>query len=264
MKKKIITLLLIGLTFFSSIGSINAEATILNIEEIDPIFKKNYKKTVGSEITTQIDNTNKKYKITGKDGEEGLSFTIGEDYIEYVDNTTLEGKPEEAIKSMATLIVIGNMIQTLIDASGIEGKTLSDKFDMNILKTDESYNKYGLKIITEHYENKTESETLKSNVSYDYIKYFKMSLNTEKIQALMNTYGVEKEEVTDPKVDPKTDDEETNKPAVVNEEDKKENKQNIENPDTGAFMSLPMLITLLSIGFVVILLARKYTSFRRL
>ncbi len=263
MRKKIITLLLIGLTFFSSIGNINAEATILNIEEVDPIFKRNFKKMIGSEITTQIDKTNKKYKLTGENTEEGLSFNIGEDYIEYVDNTTLEGNAEEAMTSMATFLIMGTMIQTVIEASGIEDKTLSDKFDIDLLKTDESYNKYGLKIITEHYENNNDSETLKSSISYDYIRYFKMSLNTEKIQALMNTYGVEKKEETDPEVDPKTDDEETNKPAVVNE-DKKENKQNIENPDTGAFMSLPMLISLLSIGFVVILLARKYTSFRRL
>ena len=49
---------------------------------------------------------------------------------------------------MATLLIMGTMIQTVIEASGIEDKTLSDKFDMNLLKTDESYNKYGLKIIT--------------------------------------------------------------------------------------------------------------------
>lgn len=188
--KNIITILLVGIIFFSSISSVYAQT--LTIQEVDNKFKELFVNELGSELSTTIDETNKKLEI--KSGNDVLvTLKYDTDYIEY-DNRNSQPTQENATDNMIDLLCIGGIIEAVLELSGYENKTIKEADYSNTFDT------YGFELDYEEYEFKGEEDGSSWSISGDYIKYLKLSLDTEKIKALMNTYGTDAS-TTDPNKD---------------------------------------------------------------
>lgn len=146
---------------------------------------------LGSAVTTQINETNKTLDIYS---EEELVFSLnyGEDYIEY-DNRSVVVTEDNYDDSIIAAIFMYNTLETVLDLSGYEDKTVSEEtvFD--------AYDTYGIQVESEAYSFSGTDENGGSwSADGDYIKYFKVSLDTEKIDALMAKYGIDIEDPTTP------------------------------------------------------------------
>ena len=266
-KNKLIASLLIVTTFFSNLAGVSAKT--LTINEVDKAFKNAMKENLGADVTTTIDTANNKYIISGKGSDEKFSLNIGDGYIEYVEEAK-EITDEIAYKQMGVMLIIGGMMQGIIDASGHNTKALTSKLDADAFLSEEAWNKYGLFISTQKYENSTTTENGTSSIKTDIFRQFKMSFDTTKIDKLVEDYGIDKGTEPTPTEDPTpstpAEDPTPSTPTDSKEQPKSDTNEDkeLQNPDTGAFMSLPTLITLLSIGFVVITLSRRYSLFRRI
>ena len=277
MKNKIITIMLALVIFFSSLTNVSAKT--LTIEEIDVQFKKIFKDSFGVNMTTEIDKVNHKYLITGNEEIENASaeivpvtFTIGDEYIEFSDNSNISNlvnDPQKMMEAFGNELIVFAILQGAIEASGYTDKTVAVTEDgaeefMNIFSSEDAYSTYGLFISTQHYEYHQEENGSSTNVSLEYLRHFKLSLDTTKIDALIAKYGVDKpKDSFEGELIDKFPVEEVTKPTEEVKEEAKEEKH-YENPETGAFMPNSMIIGLSVIAAVVIILARRYSSFRRI
>ena len=277
MKNKIITIMLALVIFFSSLTSVSAKA--LTIEEIDNAYKKLSKDEYDINVSTQIDKTNNKYSITlsGEEsqsllGEATIQADIKDGYIEYKDDTVYDNATtdtQQALEIFGKSALAATLVQATIYASGYPDMTISGDDIFKNFKTEEAFNTYGLYLDVIMHEKHESSEGYESNVSFEQIKDLKISMDTTKIDALILKYGEAlennnnnnnpetPEQPTEDKEDKTTESE--SKPT----EEVKEEKH-YENPETGAFLPTSMIIGLSVIAAVLIILARRYTSFRRI
>ena len=252
-KNKLLATLLVVTTFFSNLAGVSAKTITIN--EVDTSVKKVFKEGYNVDMTTIIDTVNKTYSITGTTMEQAAKFTYTDDYIEYIDNTpTLDDS--SVAKGIGAMLVVAGVMQAIIEATGHKTKTFKSDLDMNTFKSEETWATYGIYVVSEKYENTTTNENGTSHVSVDYIRHFRMSFDSTKIDKLIAKYGTDKatQTSTTTQTDTKTEQQKN-----VTKEDKA-----LENPDTGAFISVPLLASLLSICFVVIMLSRRFSSFKRL
>ena len=139
-------------------------------------------------ITSKVNSTDKTLDIYSEN-KKTFSFVYGDDYIEYNNRSTVITE-ENLIDNISTVFGIQGVMESVFVLSGHENKTLSDK----VTYTD-TYDTYGIQLETESYNF---SGTYENGGSYsktgNYIKYFKISLDTEKINALITKYGVDVEE----------------------------------------------------------------------
>ena len=185
--KKVIGLFLIGIIFFSSISSVYAK--ILTIDEINNEFKTSFIDEInklGSNLSSSVDTTNKTLDVYS-DSEKMASFKYTDEYIEY-DNRSAVVSKETANDDIGTVLYLSGIIQSILNLSGYEDKTISDEDSIDFTTT---YDTYGIQMETEHYEYSGEEDGGTWSMSGDYIKYFKMSFDTDKIDALMDKYGVD-------------------------------------------------------------------------
>ena len=184
MKK--INYILTGLLVFMLMLS-NVYAKTLTIDEVKAELDEFIAElgVLGMDITTTIDSENHKLDVyEGTEKTASLNYT--DEYIEYEDrDTTLT---EEVVdNSLGSFIVISGVLQSIINLSGYEGYELDidDSVDMSTM-----YNDYGIAAEVEEYEFHNGNRTS----SGDYIRYLKVSFDTEKIDALMEKYGYTDEE----------------------------------------------------------------------
>lgn len=185
--KKILGLLIVTILFFSKIN--NVYASILTINSISNEFANTSIiqefNTLNAGITSKVDSINQKLDIYAGN-EKVFSFDYGDDYIEYNNRSTAVTK-ENCEKGFLDVIYIYGVIESVLRLSGYENKTISD---YNV-----SYETYGIQLETESYDFSWTSESGGTvNMSGDYIKYFKISLDTDKIATLIDKYGVDIEE----------------------------------------------------------------------
>lgn len=188
--KKVLVLFLVGITFFSTIS--NVYASMLTIENVSNQFDKStiiqglaqWELTFTSKVNT-IDKT---LDIYGDD-EKVFSFTYGDDYIEY-NNRSAVVTQENCTDDFVTGLWLFGIMESVFVLSGYENKTLSEEaFNTDI------YDTYGIQFETESYNFSGTGESGGSwSMSGEYFKYFKISLDTEKIDALITKYGVDVDE----------------------------------------------------------------------
>lgn len=77
------------------------------------------------------------------------------------------------------------IIDSILNLSGYEDKTISNDESIDLTNT---YDTYGIQMEVEHYDF---SENDTTGISGDYLRYFKMSFDTDKIDALIAKYGVD-------------------------------------------------------------------------
>jgi len=188
--KKVFGLILVGIIFFSTIT--NVYASTLTIDNVSKQFDKSTiiqgLAQLGSTFTSKVNTTDKTLDIYGE-GEKIFSFTYGDDYIEY-NNRSAVVTQENCTDDIATAFWLQGIMESVFVLSGHENKTLSE--DGTYTNT---YDTYGIQLETESYNFSGEDEDGGSwSMSGEYIKYFKISLDTEKIDALITKYGVDAEE----------------------------------------------------------------------
>lgn len=190
-KFKVITsIFLVGIIFFSNIGSVSAEA--LTIEKIDEEFKKVFVEEfnkLGGNFSTTVNEEGKKYEIS-EDGEKIASFNLGDNYIEY-DNRNNTATQENIDENFAAMLCISGIIRSILNLSNYTNKELNDES----LKNLSDFETYGLQVETDEYEFSGSSDDGSSWMrGGDYTKYFKMSFESEKIKALVEKYGTDSTE----------------------------------------------------------------------
>jgi len=184
--KKVIGLFLIGMVFFSSMYSVCAKT--LTVEEVNEDFKANFintMKELGINFTTSIDTTNKTFNIIDAEGET-LCLNYTEEYIEYNNRSTVV--TQEIVRKDMSGIILGGITDSILNLSGYEDKKLTDDDTIDFTNT---YDTYGIQMETEHFEYNTEKDGVSTTLKGDYIKYFKVTLATGKIDTLMEKYGVD-------------------------------------------------------------------------
>ena len=185
--KKVFVFLLVGSMFFSSISNIYAKTITIN--EVANGFNNSTiiagLNQFGGNITSSVDTTNGKLDVyDGTDKVFSLNYTY--DYIEY-DNRSATVTKENAEKDVSTMFVLYGIMESIFKLSGYDDKTLSK----DATYTD-TYDTYGIQLLTEPYSySGTDDDGGSWSMSGEFIKYFKMSFDTDKIDALMTKYGVD-------------------------------------------------------------------------
>lgn len=185
--KKVLSFLLVGSIFFSTISNVYAKT--LTINEVANGFKNSTiidgLNQLGGNITSSVDTTNKTLDVYSE-SEKVFSFKYTDDYIEYDNRSAIVSK-ETAEKDVLTMFMLYGVFDSIFKLSGYEDKTLSE----DGIYTD-TYDTYGIQLITESYSySGTDDDGGTWSMSGEFIKYFKMSFDTDKIDALMTKYGVD-------------------------------------------------------------------------
>lgn len=171
----------------------NVAASVLKVEDIISDFNQSSAveelSSLGIDLTSKKDELNQLLDIYNNE-EKVFSFTYGDDYLEY-NNRDAEVTEENAYDDIFTAIYIDLVLDSIFRLSGYNNKTFSDNLAADLDKI--SYDEYGFKMEVEPYSFSGEDENGSWTNSGNFVKYFKISLNTDKIDALIAKYGVDKD-----------------------------------------------------------------------
>ena len=262
--KKVLGLFLIGILFFSTINNVYAKT--LTINEINDEFKTSFIdefNKLGSNLSSSVDPTNKTLDVYS-DSEKIVSFKYTDEYIEY-DNRSAVVTQETALDDMGTMLSLGGIINAILNLSGYENRTIPDEDKIDFTNT---YDTYGLQIEAEHFEYSGEENGGTWSTSGDFIKYFKMSFDTDKIDALMDKYGIDKDgtKYSNPsEVTPKSQTTITKPSSDTNTNSNASKKDElVENPQTGVSFPIMTVLVLTIVSIIALLYTRKKSVFRKL
>ena len=184
--KKIIGFLMTLLVFFAFSGAV--QARMLTSTEVFNDFKTTFidpMNSHGGKLTVSNDTTNKKYTVYS-DSIPLATFDYTDSYVEY-DHRTVEITQENLEKELGAMFCYDAMVNSILKLSGYEDKTIrSDEFP----ELEDTFDQYGYQVDFEHHDFQGND----MSVSGEFVKYFKMSFDTAKIDILMNRYGIDKEE----------------------------------------------------------------------
>lgn len=185
MKRKIIGIILAMILVIPN--TVFAAANLVNIDDVVTSFNKSktissFDELFGIETVMKINKTAKTLDVTVDNNTETISFKYTNEYIEF-DNRSFTPTRENIGKTIFQSVQVLGITDALINLSGFENKTLKE----NTIPTD--YNKYGLTIETGEYTSNESSNGVTENISVEYLKYFKISLDKTKIQNLVKDYG---------------------------------------------------------------------------
>ncbi len=174
------------LVFFASIG--NVFASTLNINSVASKFSN-------TTIIDSLNQSNITLKVNAIDStldvyvgeEKNKSFSYTTDYIEY-NNRGAVVTQENCTEDIFTMIWIMGIVESIFSLSGYENMPISEEdFPEDFTN---NYDTYGLQIETEHYEFEESNEDGSSSfMRGEFIKYFKISLDTDKIKAAVEKYN---------------------------------------------------------------------------
>lgn len=177
MKK--ISLLFITLVAFT-FAKIDVFAEIIPIDEVVNKIStgdlKTYFDSFNEELSVTNDTTNKKIVITTTTG--GF-FEVGytDEYIEYVNNDD-DVTAEDFDKDMFSYLGLGAITDAILDLAGHGDKTIKDSYPYN------DYDTYGLLLNSEEMDF-----TATGGGKGDFVRRYKISLDTNKIDKLIEDYG---------------------------------------------------------------------------
>ena len=188
MNKKILKLLIITLTLLIFNNKVSAK--MLTIDEIVEEFPKteiikDFNKQEAN-IKLSLDKQNNKIKYIINEIEYGI-YNYTDEYIEFDDRNT-EITDETSIKNVTNYFGIAGLLSAVLNKAGYQNKFIKSEEG---LEFENSYDKYGLQINSEKYE----LTLTDGSSSGDFIRYFKLSLNTDKIDKLMTDYGTNIDEI---------------------------------------------------------------------
>ena len=186
--KKFKMLCLSIMLMFAGIVGINAAT--LTVEDVSTQFNKIFEDVDGIEsiITSKVNTTDNRLDIYSEE-KKVFSMVYGDDYLEY-NNRSAEITKENCMEDFANMIWLGGVIQSVFDLSGYSDKTLKEDVDYT-----NTYDTYGIQLESEKFDfSESDESGNSSSISGDFIRYVKIALDTEKIDALMAKYGTDIEE----------------------------------------------------------------------
>lgn len=183
--KKLSKLFLVFILLFGFGNNVFAE--MYDINTVASEFSNSYSIKGMSEIFGPISASVSDGKINlVSEGEVLSSFNYTNEYIEY-NNRSAVVTEDNYIDDIPQTIFMEGIIETLFNLSGYNDKTI--KTYENI-----TYEEYGFYIETEDYKFSGTDDGGSWTAEGKYLKYLKISLNSELITKLAKTYGVDLKE----------------------------------------------------------------------
>lgn len=189
--KKILKKVMLVLTvvMILSTSLIRVDAAVVKIQEFNDALNNSQTFTSlnelsGKKISSKV-NENDKTIDFYLDEEKFLSFKYTDEYIEYENRDTVITK-ENCTEDVPTIFMVVGSVDAMIKLSGHENETFNEEADDTETLT---YEKYGILLETEHFSFEETNESGSSTLSGDYLRYFKLSLDTDKIDAYVKKYG---------------------------------------------------------------------------
>ena len=227
--------LLLFLLVLLPISFIKVNARMLTVSEVAKELDNEY-------IDINVNSTNSTLDFSYQ-GKTVFSLKYTDEYLLYDDPVT-EVTSDKAMYATYEPMLIPELIEAEFRLSGLSNVVVDDDiYDIN------NYDTYGLAIKGIKYNLSNQNNGASSSVSGTYYNYIKLSLDTDKITKLANTYGVKEGGNSDnlPSEDDESDDD--NSSENTTDTDKKDD---IQNPETGEFLPTAALIILI-LGSAIVL-----------
>ena len=227
--------LLLFLLVLLPISFIKVNARMLTVSEVAKELDNEY-------IDINVNSTNSTLDFSYQ-GKTVFSLKYTDEYLLYDDPVT-EVTSDKAMYATYEPTLIPKLIEAEFRLSGLSNVVIDDDiYDVN------NYDTYGLAIKGIKYNLSNQNNGASSSVSGTYYNYIKLSLDTDKITKLANTYGVKEGGNSDnlPSKDDESDDD--NSSENTTDTDKKDD---IQNPETGEFLPTAALIILI-LGSAIVL-----------
>lgn len=188
--KKVIYLIL-SIVLLLPINKANAK--ILSVEEVVSTFNETPEIqeliSFGSKIEAKYNDANKTIDIYAQTSESlnleiiaSFAYNSSDNYIE-LNKRSFVVTEDNLFEGFYDTIGIMGIIESIFIQSGYNNLIVKES---DYTKT---YDTYGLQLEIEHYDNNGNDENGNWNISGDVIKYFKISLDTDKISKLAKDYG---------------------------------------------------------------------------
>ena len=119
--------------------------------------------------------------------EKRLSFNYNNEYIEY-DNQDIsisDLTEDEMANSFIAFIIANDFLDTVLKLSGYENYKVFEQLDLI-----KDFETYGIKCLSDNYVNMGNEDGSSWEVKITVMTYFKISLDTSKIDTLVSKYGV--------------------------------------------------------------------------
>lgn len=227
--------LLLFLLVLLPISFIKVNARMLTVSEVAKELDNEY-------IDINVNSTNSTLDFSYQ-GKTVFSLKYTDEYLLYDDPVT-EVTSDKAMYATYEPTLIPELIEAEFRLSGLSNVVVDDDiYDVN------NYDTYGLAIKGIKYNLSNQNNGASSSVSGTYYNYIKLSLDTDKVTKLANTYGVKEGGNSDnlPSKDDESDDD--NSSENTTDTDKKDD---IQNPETGEFLPTAALIILI-LGSAIVL-----------
>lgn len=184
--KKILSLIMIGVLSLCFIKGVNAK--ICDIEEIASVYEQLAKES-GFGINVKYDSTSQKLLIYSTEDETTPVFAYDYDgkSISYKDDSAISDDSERFSKDLLAIYNIAFAIQSTFKVMGYDDVIID--YDEQIFS---DYDKYGIIYKTEEYEFNYDGEGYGGTISGAIIREFKLSLDSDKIDKLINDFSLPK------------------------------------------------------------------------
>ena len=228
--------LLLFLLVLLPISFIKVNARMLTVSDVAKELDNEY-------ITINVNSTNSTLDFSYQ-GKTVFSLKYTDEYLLYDDPVT-EVTSDKAMYATYEPTLIPELIEAEFRLSGLSNVVVDDDiYDVN------NYDTYGLAIKGIKYNLSNQNNGASSSVSGTYYNYIKLSLDTDKVTKLANTYGV-KEGGNSDNLPSKDDDTSNDDKVAADDKNEEETKKDYKNPETGAFLPMLPILVLSLISIVV-------------
>lgn len=187
--KKTLGMIIAAILFFTATTVVSAR--MMTMKEISDDFNENFIEVLqgdGSSLNTVIDEENTTFTVK-YGNEELMKFNYTDEYMEY-DVRGTQITEEKSEESFVQMFIIRYLLDSIFRVSGHDGYELSDE-EADYSST---YDTYGLEVESEEFHYSGGDDVSSWEMGGDYITHFKVSFDTEKIDALIQRYGQEIED----------------------------------------------------------------------
>ena len=183
--KKLLSLIMLGILSLFFVREVNAK--VYTIEELSEKYNEVAKEN-GVGIYSKVDTENNKLLIYSVSDENTSIFAFNYDgkSISYEDHDSVISNTDERFSlDFFTLLNISIVMQSTFELMGYKDVIIDENEEMF-----NYYDRYGLSLKNETYEFNNESDDGSSSVSGILIREFKLSLDSDKIDALVSEFSL--------------------------------------------------------------------------
>ena len=243
--KKLSSFILVGVCLFTITSKVSAK--VLTVDEVsnnfaNTEFVKLAKDTLDIAISSKV-NTDTSTIDIYVDSKKEFSFKYGQDYIEWTFDIADENLTSENIVKLINDFIIRSfgiqgIMESVITTSGHPGKFVNLDADYS-----NTYNTYGIEL---KYKVSSNEKKLES---------FKMSLDTDKMDKLIETYGTDINTIIESTK--KEAESYENNTKTTTKQEKNEKQEKLTNPKTGLPFPTTTIILALISGIIIIISVYK-------